>query len=144
LLVYLDRLDLILPITVENTIVNKRVLLTALRIVDRDDQGVVLADVLGETECHQIVQVKLDLGRVDVLSHSRLETHFLYVVGLIGREEHHRHIIGVLLLGDASVDTDDTFDQSVKFERNAEEGTSFGFVDDLRIKINWMNKSLLT
>ena len=118
--------------------------MAALRIVDRDDQGVVLADVLGETECYQIVQVKLDLGRVDFLAHSRMETNFLHVVGLIRREEHHGHIIGVLLLGDASVDTDDTFDESIKFERNAKRGTLRRFVDDLRIRINWMNKRLLT
>jgi hypothetical protein len=73
-----------------------------------------------------------------------VETHFLHIVSLIRREEHHRHIIGVLLLGDASIDPNDTFNEGIKFERNAERGTGSGFVDDLWIRINWMNKRLLT
>ena len=87
LLVDLDSLNLVVSIANKHAIVNESVLLAALCVINAANERVVLANVLCQSERDKVVQIELHLLLVNFLAHSRVESHLLHVVSLVGCEE---------------------------------------------------------
>ena len=63
----MDTVDLLVTALGEIAVGHHGVLGTVVLIVDRDNHGVVILDALGELECDQVVDIKLDLSWLNLL-----------------------------------------------------------------------------
>ena len=67
-----------------------------------------------------MADVKLTRFKFDLFAQPLLDFHFLYIVLLVWRVHHSRHVVHVSLLCHTRVDTQVTVTQGVHFERELE------------------------
>ncbi len=87
----------------ESSISHERVVLPILRVVDAEDDRVVVVLELVQVEGHQIVKIELALLGGDDLAHAFFQANLLKVVFFVGSVEHHWCVVHVPLLLHAAV-----------------------------------------
>ena len=101
-----DSVDVLIAILRERAVSHHGILSACILIVNRDDHRVVVLDGLAQLEGRQVVRIKLNLSRLDLLIYTRVHRQVLDVVLTIGRIEHLWCIVRVFLFSNAHVDAD--------------------------------------
>ena len=115
-----DTVDILISVLLERAIGHHGVLSLTVGVVHRNDHGVVILDGLRELKCGKVVDVELDLTRLNLLVTTGMHSHVEDVVVAVGRIEHFRSIVWVLFLGHAHIDTDVGIAQCIIFERDVQ------------------------
>ena len=110
--------DLIAGILGELAITHEGVKGTLALIVDTEDYGVVVHPLLRLEQLVRLQALHLELALFEwyLLSHPLSKSHLLDIVILIRSVHHHGYIVPILLLGDASVDSQVAIAEGVNLE----------------------------
>jgi hypothetical protein len=113
-------IDLTMTVLLEVSVVYECEKFPILLVVDAEHQGVVGVVDLEQFVALQVLLLKLDLFKGNVLIHAGFDPHILNVVVLVRSVHHRRHVVHIALLSDAGVHPQVNVTEGINLARQLE------------------------
>ena len=117
---YMDTVDILIAVPLESAIGHHGVLSLTVSVIHRDDHRIVVFDRFSEFKCCQIVDIELNLARLDLLINTWLHGHIEDVIITIRRVKHFWCVVRVLFFCYTHVDADVSIAKRVIFESDVQ------------------------
>jgi hypothetical protein len=114
---------------VKGAISHHGVLGAIVLVVHRDNHRIIVFNCTGQLEGCQVIDVEYDLSLWDYLLEASRDLHVVDVILTIGRIEHFRGVVRILLLSDTHVYTDVRVAHCIEFKGDVQLCSLYDFLN---------------